>query len=174
MNWEAIGAVGEILGAVGVIITLAYLATQIRQNTLSSKVDSKLKAAGMNSEFLDLLILHPDLQEIWSKGRRGDHLETQDYIRFSNMCLKSFNFFSAGHFQYRLGALEHGEWGEIYPIILFNLRGPGIQRWWNETGRHFFSPQIIEFIDTEIEKINRGEVEFAYDSRKNPYGTQNA
>ena len=28
-----IGAIGEILGAAGVIFTLAYLAVQIRQNT---------------------------------------------------------------------------------------------------------------------------------------------
>lgn len=33
MNWEAIGAIGEIIGAVGVILTLGYLAYQIRQNT---------------------------------------------------------------------------------------------------------------------------------------------
>lgn len=33
MNWDAIGAVGEIIGAIGVIITLGYLAYQIRQNT---------------------------------------------------------------------------------------------------------------------------------------------
>ena len=33
MNWEAIGAIGEVLGAIGVIVTLAYLAVQIRQNT---------------------------------------------------------------------------------------------------------------------------------------------
>ncbi len=30
MNWEAIGAVGEVLGAIGVIVTLGYLAVQIR------------------------------------------------------------------------------------------------------------------------------------------------
>ena len=33
MNWEAIGAIGEMIGAVGVILTLGYLAYQIRQNT---------------------------------------------------------------------------------------------------------------------------------------------
>jgi hypothetical protein len=33
MNWEAIGAIGEIIGAIGVIFTLGYLAYQIRQNT---------------------------------------------------------------------------------------------------------------------------------------------
>ena len=32
MNWEAIGAVGEIVGAVAVVGTLFYLAIQIRQN----------------------------------------------------------------------------------------------------------------------------------------------
>ena len=33
MNWDAIGAIGEVLGAVGVIVTLIYLARQIRQNS---------------------------------------------------------------------------------------------------------------------------------------------
>ena len=30
MNWEAIGAIGEIVGAVAVVLTLAYLAIQVR------------------------------------------------------------------------------------------------------------------------------------------------
>jgi hypothetical protein len=33
VNWEAIGAIGETIGAVGVIVTLGYLGYQIRQNT---------------------------------------------------------------------------------------------------------------------------------------------
>ena len=33
MNWDAVSAVGEVRGAVGVIATLAYLSVQIRQNT---------------------------------------------------------------------------------------------------------------------------------------------
>jgi len=32
MNWDAIGATAELLGAVGVIASLVYLATQIRQS----------------------------------------------------------------------------------------------------------------------------------------------
>ena len=37
MNWDAIGAVGEIIGAAAVVLTLFYLAVQIRQsNRLSS------------------------------------------------------------------------------------------------------------------------------------------
>ena len=33
MNWEAIGAIGETLGAVAVVVSLLYLAAQIRQNS---------------------------------------------------------------------------------------------------------------------------------------------
>ncbi len=32
MNWEAIGAIGEIAGALAVVASLIYLATQIRQS----------------------------------------------------------------------------------------------------------------------------------------------
>ena len=40
MNWEAIGAVGEILGATAVLITLGYLAVQVRQSTRAMKTST--------------------------------------------------------------------------------------------------------------------------------------
>ena len=40
MNWEAIGAIGEVLGAAGVIFTLVYLAVQIRQNTAMTRMSA--------------------------------------------------------------------------------------------------------------------------------------
>jgi len=36
VNWEAVGAIAEILGAIAVIATLGYLAIQIRENTRST------------------------------------------------------------------------------------------------------------------------------------------
>ena len=38
MNWEAIGALGEVLGAVTVVATIFYLARQIRQNTRAQSI----------------------------------------------------------------------------------------------------------------------------------------
>ena len=37
MDWNAVGAIGEVGGAVGVIVTLIYLAGQLRQNTNALK-----------------------------------------------------------------------------------------------------------------------------------------
>lgn len=45
MDWSAIAAIGEILGAIGVIVSLTYLGIQIRQNLLWLKA-SIVKSAG--------------------------------------------------------------------------------------------------------------------------------
>ncbi len=31
MNWDAIGAIGEIVGAIGVVVSVAYLALQVKE-----------------------------------------------------------------------------------------------------------------------------------------------
>lgn len=38
--WDALGAVGELVGAIAVVATLGYLAVQIRQNTNAVKAAS--------------------------------------------------------------------------------------------------------------------------------------
>ncbi len=45
MNWEAIGAVGEILGAFAVVLTLGYLAVQVRYAKSATTDQSRLARA---------------------------------------------------------------------------------------------------------------------------------
>jgi hypothetical protein len=40
MDWNAIGAVGEVLGAIAVLLTLVYLAAQIRQANKMAQFES--------------------------------------------------------------------------------------------------------------------------------------
>ena len=56
MNWDAIGAIGEIAGAVAVVITLIYVALQLRENTKSLKVQS------LNETFKDRSGMMRELQ----------------------------------------------------------------------------------------------------------------
>ena len=43
MNWDAIGAIGEVTGAITVVITLIYLSIQVRQNTRSMDETRKVE-----------------------------------------------------------------------------------------------------------------------------------
>ena len=42
MKWAAVGATGELIGALVVVATLIYLATQVKQNTLALRSNGEL------------------------------------------------------------------------------------------------------------------------------------
>ena len=59
MNWEAIGAIGEVVDAAGVISSLVYLAVQIRQNTKSVRRASARQSSEKNAVALRGLEARP-------------------------------------------------------------------------------------------------------------------
>ncbi len=104
MNWEAIAATGEILGAVAVLVTLIYLAAQIRQNTATvatATYDSVLNEinniniAIAQNEALASIVYHGMYDP--------DSLSEMDRVRFSfvfrgvcNQWLKMFRLHEKG------------------------------------------------------------------------------
>jgi len=59
MNWDALSAIGELLGATGVVVTLIYLSVQIRQNTRA-----------IRGSTLNVLTGHHVHELRWSHGLR--------------------------------------------------------------------------------------------------------
>jgi hypothetical protein len=59
MNWEAVGAIAEIGGVFAVIVTLAYLAMQLRQANLNIRVSVARSKVDSQSASLSQLITDP-------------------------------------------------------------------------------------------------------------------
>lgn len=81
MNWEAIGAIGEIVGAIAVVITLLYLASQTKQNTKATHAQATASvAAEMES---NLLAIANDgfLAMAYEKAMNREPLSQQEEIR---------------------------------------------------------------------------------------------
>jgi hypothetical protein len=68
MNWEAIGAIGEVGGAIAVVVTLVYLARQIRQNTQATKVSAYHQAEQHIYPMSVALSTDPELAQILGKA----------------------------------------------------------------------------------------------------------
>ena len=150
MNWDAIAAIAESIGAVGVIASLLYLAIQVRGSIRASEIESKLAASGLYGDFLGALVQSPELNEIYLRGREDlGSLERPEFFRFSNLALQAFSLFSAVHFQYSRNALSESDWYEYQAIIRFWLRGAGCRDWWRTVGRHVYGPHFVAFIDSE-------------------------
>jgi hypothetical protein len=151
MNWEAVGAIGEIVGAFGVIASLLYVAMQVRASNKASLVESKLATSRMHSDFIGSLIQNPDLDDILFAGISGDkNLSRKDYQRYSNMALQAFTFFSAGYFQVHKGTMDSDEWHESEAVIEFWLNGQGGREWWDKVGQHRFSSKFVTYIESRF------------------------
>ncbi len=55
MNWEAAGAVGELIGAFAVVAMLIYLAIQIRENTRASKSEAFRDSVALWNDVFEML-----------------------------------------------------------------------------------------------------------------------
>jgi hypothetical protein len=158
VNWDAVGAIGEAIGAAGVIASLLYLAVQVRASTRASAIESKLASNRIYTDFLGSLIQSPELNRLFVQGRETlASLPSEDeYHRFSNLALQSFSHFSAMYFQYRQGMLADSDWFESLAVIRYWLRGAGCRAWWGKLGRHMFGAEFVNFIDSEIRGVVSG------------------
>jgi hypothetical protein len=79
MNWEAIGAVAELLAAIGVIVSLVYLASQIRHSREQMRQNTRAVEAQVSWAHWDSIYkvyharaLDPDLIALLQKLRSWD------------------------------------------------------------------------------------------------------
>ncbi len=151
MNWEAVGALAELAGAAGVVVTLVYLSVQLRQNTRAIKGSevayrSNLEMA-TNSRFFDLrrdVYANPELASLWARGLFDpDTLANGAWQRF-------FSFFASWIYamgeQYRIQGELLVDRQEIYsPVFQALFRYPGARKAW---GSGFgYDAEFTEFLN---------------------------
>ena len=71
MNWDAIGAVGEIVGALAVVATLGYLAIQIRSaHRTAADTNRQSRATGVRDMMLTVAT-NAEARSAWQKATGG-------------------------------------------------------------------------------------------------------
>jgi hypothetical protein len=65
MNWDAIGAIGEIVGAAAVVLTLGYLALQIRHSKQATTDSNRIARSNGVREWLLVMASNDRLRESW-------------------------------------------------------------------------------------------------------------
>lgn len=70
MNWDAIGAIGELVGAVAVVATLGYLAIQIRLQNKEARLAANQDLQRAIREQSDSIRGDPEMVQIKSISMR--------------------------------------------------------------------------------------------------------
>lgn len=151
MNWDAIGAIGEIFGAMAVLITLVYLARQISQNTDQARLTS-IQAVNASNDSAFEPIYIPENSLIFSKGQQSFvNLSDHERLVFDMLMNRLIASFDATTYQYSKGAYdEELYWGTVEFYSTF-ISTPGGAEWF-ETGKAPFSKLCIKNLESQLAK----------------------
>ena len=133
MNWQAIGALGELLGGVVVLASLVFLGLQIRRNTQALRMSA---AEESNRSFASYaaLFTQPGISRLYRVGLASpDELDDDERITFNAVISTFFNFLSHAHSVRRSGITNL--WSSertLRVTAIYILRQPGGQRWWRQ------------------------------------------
>jgi hypothetical protein len=154
VSWEAVGAIGEVLGAAAVIITLAYLAVQLRQN--SHQLERSIQATRISADdaiargfdqWRQLLIADERVSDIFIRGLQDlSNLEPNERHRF-NQLLNTFIW--AAWQMWRSRDVMGASNSEIFRHL---LRHPGGREWYVST-RAYYPEEYRVMLDGVIEDL---------------------
>jgi hypothetical protein len=133
MNWEALGAIAEFLGAIGVILTLLYLSRQIQHNSRQLEGSSTIAVHEYERSMIEDLCANKELWEIVKKGNGDWESLSEDEQSYAAL----WNIKEAGYWEmaYRL----HQQ-GALNPIVYYSkesyylelFQAQGRRKWWDE------------------------------------------
>ncbi len=143
MNWEAIGAVGEILSAVAVLITLVYLAIQIRHARSAQQSEAVRSNRQERREFFTYLRDSPYMPAILAKVKRGEEITDDEQIRLGSHISALWGLLYSEWVQGRLG--WQGSYRTSAEVNFHHaLAQPGSIEWLNEFGRRLYPDEFTK------------------------------
>jgi hypothetical protein len=150
MNWDAIGAVGEAVGATGVIISLLYLAVQIRGDAREKRATRTHEQAGAIADVQLAIANSPVLADIFLRGLRDfSSLNGAELPQFSALSSTLCRLWEDHFFQWSEGHYDQKVWRGIDASISDLFSMPGLQVWW-KTRSHWFSDEFKELVEKKI------------------------
>lgn len=157
MTLEDIGNIGELIGAIGVVITLLYVAIQVRdnskfvrENTASLKATNEITSNEFTSTSYISMLENPALLDIHIRGNRGDKLENLEYSQYHLMLRMAFEGHQTYFVQQSQGLVGKEIWSYWSRSMDAFCKSPGVVSWWARTGPNF-DPSFQTYINKKIE-----------------------
>ena len=151
MNWEAIGAVGEVFGALLVGLSLAYLAIQVR---LTRRVWIRQNERDLVAHYVNncgIFATDPDLARIHLRAMEDTiQLTEEERMRWHMFLWPFLVGIQEGVADKEMGIFD-SENIDIFSEGAANvLRTPGGRSWW-ETNSHLYRPAFRAYMQKQIE-----------------------
>ena len=148
MDIMELGAIGELVGGVAVLVTLVYLATQVRQSNYIARQQASQTAVDYNFQLAGQVAIDRELAEVWTKG--GDRFEELDDVDQQRLVLYEWRGFESLHHafqQHRAGLMPDYQWTKLQWVYANEIgERQAVARSWT-TFRDSFEEEFRALVD---------------------------
>jgi hypothetical protein len=151
MSLEEWGWLGGLLGGVGIVISVVYLAAELRQNTRAIRLAAFQNVIDSFAGVSFDLARDRQLVDLFVRAAREfAMLDEVERTQYSYMMLSYLRRAEGLLFQTEIRVLQTDQWSGIRASIRAVLTPPGARHCWNEI-KDRFNPRFREFIATILD-----------------------
>ncbi len=146
MEMTSIFAWVEAASSLAVLITLIYLARQIRQENVLLRSEARQALVATDQEHICKFIDHPDLAKTFA----GKEPATEDEkTRMNFWIIASLRAREFEWTQHNAGALDKETWFAYSQVIFFTLGTERSRQYWAAC-KGFFNPNFVAYVEDMI------------------------
>lgn len=157
MNWEAFGAIGEILGAIGVVASLFYVGRQVKQSSRATREQTFESIANTLNVTANSAAQDPVLLYIMLRGTGNEELNPLEKTRYSAVIWSLIRTVHSAHYQVQLGLLEEDRLNSVVGFTSVHIASDtGRALWGSVKTRH--DKDFQTYVDRLIESADSDSV----------------
>ena len=147
MNWNAISAISELIGTLAIVISLIYLAAQVRQSNLNSQEQTRQRMMELANAHLSIVINHPEINRAWVEPE----ISKEDSIKLAAWLTTAMRAREYEWFSYKNGAIDKDMFETYSGVITYLLGTKRARNYWAIHGNmNEFHPDFVEYVNNLI------------------------
>ena len=153
MNWEALGALSELLGAAAVVLTLLYLSRQIAHQNRALETTTRDSVFRQLQEYNFVVMGDERLGGLFQRGVAEvdpEGFSENDRARFIHAIFGFFKIYENIYFHRLEGSISEEAWSQNRQILFLYAGQPGGRAYW-ERRRGAFDPRFQGMLDAALD-----------------------
>ena len=152
MSLETVSYLAQIVGTIGVVVSLVFVGLQVRQNTRALERNEHNSTMAQWTVVRMAIAQHPDIAELMTAGLRGERaLDAAEQLRLDSMLQEqawaSFHVWD----RTQRGVFPKGTFEATAGVLLRDvLRTPGGNAWWQRAKGFGFLPAYVADVDAVL------------------------
>jgi hypothetical protein len=152
MTLDDLANLGQVIGALAVVISLIYVAYQIRQNTNAVRSATAQAVHEHFSNRYNLVAADAELARIAANGLRDyASLSEQERVRFVATFMSFVSYSQNAFLKWREGLLKPALWLGWEQVMMNLFGAPGGKAFWKERG-YLFGEEFRRYIENDLMK----------------------